>query len=516
MQSKTRHQCIAAALAASLGVAHSTAQSVAMPDIEPLSDTFPGPAFIPEVVDDFEIVGTLDDRGCGQQPLLRSAMPTGPFPDTRLGVQLLGATQFTSNDDGGPYADRLGSALIDLPAPFPVLWAVSGFNDLDFDGNADLPGNPPHGQLGPFELVALVRTPARGITDRRVVASNTFTTGEEAFIGPRSSNLAGLEDPGALLSYIVNNQPGVDLGCRTPDTLMRALDSAGDEIRRSDDASPLGTGDGSALFGIALALDPNGVEPPAAVLELTGDGNHDFDPAFRHDRLGEYTLEITFRDALGIAIETRILPDELLDRADFRRYRVPAPPEAITYDAIVNNDPAGCAQPVCVGDRDFITIEGLRPNGEIIVEVTQAEFDPLIVQLDANGQTVQLADDNLETGSRLPMFEALTDGAGTLHLAVTAFPDRGVGGLHTASGGYRIRLIDNIPPLLGCNPADVAAPFFVVNISDLFGYINEFVKPQSEQNDAITDANRNGVVNISDLFFFIEVFTSGAPCPQPD
>ena len=58
----------------------------------------------------------------------------------------------------------------------------------------------------------------------------------------------------------------------------------------------------------------------------------------------------------------------------------------------------------------------------------------------------------------------------------------------------------------GCNLADVAEPFGVLDLADINGFIGAFLAQ-----DAIADLNGDNVFDLTDLNIFVTEFLAGCP-----
>lgn len=70
-----------------------------------------------------------------------------------------------------------------------------------------------------------------------------------------------------------------------------------------------------------------------------------------------------------------------------------------------------------------------------------------------------------------------------------------------------IAKINEIPPAVGCNPADLAAPFGLLNASDVNAFVNAFLVSES----AADLASPIGVFTASDINIFVNSFVAGCP-----
>ncbi len=82
-------------------------------------------------------------------------------------------------------------------------------------------------------------------------------------------------------------------------------------------------------------------------------------------------------------------------------------------------------------------------------------------------------------------------------------PDTGVltGTSFSISGGFWADAVE-----FSCNPADVAEPFGVLDLSDINVFVSAFVSF-----DPVADLNNDGIFDLSDLGGFVTAFLTGCP-----
>lgn len=201
--------------------------------------------------------------------------------------------------------------------------------------------------------------------------------------------------PGEASSFQLDDLPAsesfyawIDNGLEGPDTVIGVFDQDNVLVRSDDDGSPVGNGVASGIGG---TVNPDGT----VRLAVTGFPDLDFaslkaDSGETHQESGPYEVRVM----LGIEA-----------------------PE---------------------GDVDYYSIPDLTPGAEFTIEITQAEFDTILVWLDDNGDAVYIDDDGgTELLSRLRGFVPLS---GTVNFAVSAFGDPEFAGTHIDSGSYTVSI----------------------------------------------------------------------------
>lgn len=58
----------------------------------------------------------------------------------------------------------------------------------------------------------------------------------------------------------------------------------------------------------------------------------------------------------------------------------------------------------------------------------------------------------------------------------------------------------------GCNPADLAQPYGVLDLADISAFVNAFTS-----GDLFADLNEDGVLDLMDISTFVGAFTGGCP-----
>jgi len=100
-------------------------------------------------------------------------------------------------------------------------------------------------------------------------------------------------------------------------------------------------------------------------------------------------------------------------------------------------------------------------------------------------------------------------GGGTLNGATYALsgtigqPDAGVleGATYTLTGGFW----STVGPT-GCNPADLAEPFGLLDLNDVTTFVAAFPK-----SDPLADLDGNGLFDLADVSLFVTSFLAGCP-----
>jgi hypothetical protein len=63
---------------------------------------------------------------------------------------------------------------------------------------------------------------------------------------------------------------------------------------------------------------------------------------------------------------------------------------------------------------------------------------------------------------------------------------------------------------MGCNAADIAVEFGVLNVNDIIDFVNAF-----NANDTLADIspapNGDGILNVNDVIDFVNAFNAGCP-----
>lgn len=82
-------------------------------------------------------------------------------------------------------------------------------------------------------------------------------------------------------------------------------------------------------------------------------------------------------------------------------------------------------------------------------------------------------------------------------------PDAGVlaGSTFSLRGGFWMAAADT-----GCNPADIAQPFGLLDLNDINTFIGAFISQ-----DLLGDVNGDGLLDLADINVFISSFLAGCP-----
>ncbi len=75
----------------------------------------------------------------------------------------------------------------------------------------------------------------------------------------------------------------------------------------------------------------------------------------------------------------------------------------------------------------------------------------------------------------------------------------------TIEGSGAVSILATAEPA-GCNPADIAQPFGVLDLSDIGAFVNAFITQ-----DSAADLNTDGIYDLADLAAFVTAFQSGCP-----
>ena len=104
---------------------------------------------------------------------------------------------------------------------------------------------------------------------------------------------------------------------------------------------------------------------------------------------------------------------------------------------------------------------------------------------------------------------------GSARMAGAGYTLTGTVGQHDAGGeatgnGYSLRggywQIVRSAGALGCNQADLAQPYGVLDLADISAFVNAFTS-----GDLFADLNDDGVLDLSDISAFVGAFTGGCP-----
>lgn len=328
---------------------------------------------------------------------------------------------------------------------------------------------------------------------------NDFFPGDSVVGSPEGAVISSdLEDRGCGYGYGY----GGGSGCPGPDTVLGVYDDAGGLALIDDNSSFQGNGFASALYG--QQVEPSGL----LAYIVTGFSDFDFDglddgtDSF-HGEVGAwdgwvdwYRPDFSYISTDYLGLFEFFNGDELIASG------VLAPAEAIGgfFDIYLNNTPFGCK---CFSDLDYYCVSGLEPNTDYEIRVTDAAFDTIIATFDSFGTLLDLNDDDPDAGCCLSVLNGFTDKSGSLYFVVTGYSDFGLSGLHGQTGFYDIAITI---PATGCNEADLAEPFGILDLAD----INAFVTGFTGQ-DPIVDFNMDGLFDLTDIGTFVAAFVNGCP-----
>jgi hypothetical protein len=204
---------------------------------------------------------------------------------------------------------------------------------------------------------------------------------------------SGMMSPGEASSFTIDDLDAsepfyawIDNGSDGPDTVIGIFNAAGDLLGIDDDSSPSGNGIASGIGG--TVGDDGTVR-----LAVTGFPDFEFQAlnsngALVHEQSGEYQVRV--------------------------KTGIDAP----------------------AGDVDYYSVSGIEPGTGFTIEITDANFDSILVWLDDDGTVVTIDDDGgTELLSKIRGFVPLS---GTINFAISAFGDPEFTGDHIESGPYSI------------------------------------------------------------------------------
>ena len=290
--------------------------------------------------------------------------------------------------------------------------------------------------------------------------------------------------PGTPYFAFIDNTTGMG----SPDTILRALDSMGNQLTLNDDGSPLGNGFGSAFNSI---VNPDG----SIRLQVTGYPDSSF--VGQHEAAGDYALHIQ----LGVLSASGAL-DPVEGNAVISHEFFNLPP-GTPYAAYVDNDTGSGTpdtlmrardevgnqlitdddnSPVGTGagsglnstvntdgsvrlevtgypdnsyegqheqtgryelyvrpggsDVDIYEFTGLVPGATFLAEIESGEFDTILHWFDDSGSIIA-TDDDSGTGL-LSLLVGTIPQSGNVQIGVAGFPDFGAVGEHLESGLYAL------------------------------------------------------------------------------
>lgn len=221
-----------------------------------------------------------------------------PAADTTLGAFDEFGGLIESDDDNSSYGDGLASALFDIPvnADGSIELAVSGYEDLDFDGIDDFSGFG-HIEEGAYDLFVDIfdsgGSPIDFIGDSGSLVSgavDTFSYSDPAWIGGTFTveidNLSNFEPGDVDFWRFTGLTPGLPFTAEITDgdfdTVLGLFDDTTGDLLVEDDDGGVG--------GLSLLSD---VVPASGDIVLAVSGFDDFGFIGVHTEFGDYTLTVT-------------------------------------------------------------------------------------------------------------------------------------------------------------------------------------------------------------------------------
>ncbi|MBZ0173520.1 MAG: hypothetical protein K8E66_14140, partial [Phycisphaerales bacterium] len=290
---------------------------------EPGNDVFPGDAVLG---DDGGVIisADLEDRGCDPYG---GGYDCGP--DTTLGIFGDFGDLLFVDDDGSFLGNGLASAVFqqDVEANGLIDWAVSGYDDFDFDGFSDFDPGFPHGQFGEWEGYIDYYDKNGDLIHGEWIGAEEFIAGDEVFTGIEvapegaffydlylDNSIGSCECFSDIDYYCVGGlEPDTEYEIRVTsadfDTILGLLDGTGTLIDSNDD-------DPDA--GCCLSV-LNGFSDGQGDLYFVITGCCDDDFTGMHTAFGDYEIAVT--PAVGPCNAADLAePYGLLDLADINTF----------------------------------------------------------------------------------------------------------------------------------------------------------------------------------------------------
>lgn len=287
----------AADAAAIMAVLSMSAAVMGGPGGEPGNDAFPGDAVLG---DDggVTISADLEDRGCDPYG---GGYDCGP--DTTLGIFDEFGNLLIEDDDGSFLGNGLASAVYkqDVEQNGLIDWAVSGYDDFDFDGFSDDTPGFPHGQIGEWEGYIDYYGENGDFIQGEWIGSDEFVSGDEVFTGTETApqgavaydlyldnSIGSCECVSDIDYYCVGGlDPDTEYEIRVTsadfDTILGLVDGSGQIIDSNDD-------DPDA--GCCLSV-LNGISDDQGNLYFVITGCCDDDFTGMHTEFGAYEIAVT-------------------------------------------------------------------------------------------------------------------------------------------------------------------------------------------------------------------------------
>jgi len=245
--------------------------------------------------------------------------------------------------------------------------------------------------------------------------------------------LVHIEAPAGRFILVGKLEKRYSPGCE-PDTFLVLFDKLNNFISTDDNSSNKGNGWASGLFGVgdANAFIDNGDGTRSLRIGITGRADG-FDANFNglnqngpHGQLGDFTLYVTFRDAMGNPVGSALEYTDGFDigaEAFYINYFVPA--GAVTADLCIDNT---VGEVLNCSDVDFFCLKDLVPLCDYCVTTVGGldcecrPTDTLLGWFDKNMALIDLDDE----GGPVPGYARLcvtADVDGRARLAVTGSGD---------------------------------------------------------------------------------------------
>lgn len=455
--------------------------SVAMGDIEPINDTFPGETLPSDPLSNILIIGELDGRDCGggygdfSVGLPHPEAGNCPTPDTLMRAWLPSSTTVV-DDNSSPLGNGFASALYGVEPYWDFDYGLRAVLEVTGADNMYWNHGFTHGELGRFEGFLTWRD-VDGASLGTATFDETFSLGNEIFL----IEVYGVPLGTDTYDVELNNDACQTQSCDRPDTFLGLFDETGALIGTDDDSSWAGNGTAS-MISTPLAGE--------TLLEwkVTGSGNESFTPGVFHGQIGSWEMIFDFFGPGGWLGGSYVDDMPFVAGDEVFSGMIDVPAGADFMEMWIDNaiDPCPC-------DIDFYTITGLAPDGAYIVNY-QSEVWMMVAWMDNNGMVEIVTEDE-------PIVVA-ADELGVLHLAATGGDDWDFMGWHEESGPYVISVSPEGP--LPCNAADLAEPYGLLDLSDINAFAAAFLA-----NDPLADLEPDGLFDLTDITTFINAFVQG-------
>lgn len=138
--------------------------------------------------------------------------------------------------------------------------------------------------------------------------------------------------------------------------------------------------------------------------------------------------------------------------------------------------------------------------------MTDADFDTILQTYDAFGAPLDFNDDDPDAGCCLSVLTATADETGSVYFSISGFGDDQFSGNHFEFGFWEIAVNPACSNGQSCNPADLEAPFNVLDLADIGSFVGGFTA-----GECIADLDTNGLYDLGDIGIFVTSFTGGCP-----